>query len=123
MCPVRALLPPRSFFGAFSRIPTVTPCSRAASAAHRAALPAPTTSTSYCSSSATTPPHSARPAARARRLEHSSLGRPVANLYVGLYNPPGGVSSQTRPVLPRLSLSTVRGSRRPLRFCRPPVDR
>ena len=42
----KALLPPRSRLGAHSSTATRAPRWRAASAAHRAALPAPTTTTS-----------------------------------------------------------------------------
>src|SRR5581483_3979494 len=43
---VKRLLPPASSSGARSNTSTDTPCSRADSAAHRAALPPPTTTTS-----------------------------------------------------------------------------
>src|SRR5215813_11652374 len=42
MPPVKYVLPPRKYSGAFSSTSTLAPCSRAAIAAHRAALPAPT---------------------------------------------------------------------------------
>src|SRR2546422_10038614 len=44
--PVKAVLPPRSARGAFSRTRTRAPVSRADRAAQRPALPAPTTTTS-----------------------------------------------------------------------------
>src|SRR5262249_22233784 len=51
--PVKALLPPRHSSGARSRTSTFAPCSRADSAAQRAALPPPTTITSKFVSAAT----------------------------------------------------------------------
>src|SRR5688500_7284183 len=44
---VKKPLPPRHASGAFSSTSTRAPCSRAESAAHMAALPPPTTMTSY----------------------------------------------------------------------------
>src|SRR5262245_5050865 len=46
--PAKRLLPPDSSTFAASSIATLTPASRAVSAAHSAALPLPTTTTSYC---------------------------------------------------------------------------
>src|SRR5262245_32411332 len=54
MPPVKRLLPPRSSAEAFSSTSTCAPASHAARAAVRAALPAPTTTTSLNSSGSST---------------------------------------------------------------------
>src|ERR1700752_3707194 len=59
---VKVELPPRSSSLAFSRTSTLAPCSWAARAAHSAALPAPTTITSYGPASAILGPPVLRPA-------------------------------------------------------------
>src|SRR5216684_3983926 len=56
MPPVKRLLPPRSSAEAFSSTSTCAPASHAARAAVKAALPAPTTTTSLNSSGSSTLP-------------------------------------------------------------------
>src|SRR5579872_5659601 len=76
---VKVELPPRSSSVAFSSTSTLTPCSAADSAAHSAALPAPTTMTSHASSAAIS--HysfdwlNLRPSGRA--IDHMALKQPA----------------------------------------------